>query len=164
MISSRRRYNWKAAIAAGIIAGAVFIILEMVLVPVAGLGTPWEPIRMIAAIVLGPDVLPPPDTFSLPIFMVAMLLHFSLSIFYATIYAAIWHGFLRLGARLPTTLPTGLFGLVIYLINFYGFTALFPWFAQARNWISILTHVTWGFILPVAYEACNSRARSDPRG
>lgn len=163
MTSSRRRFSWRAAIAAGIIAGVIFIVLEMVLVPVAGLGTPWVPIRMIAAIVLGPDVLPPPDTFSLPIFVVAMLVHFSLSILYANIYAVIWRGFLRFSVRLPTALPQGLFGLVIYLINFYGFTALFPWFAGARNWISILTHITWGLILPIAYEACDPRARSDPR-
>lgn len=160
MTTTWRRYSWRAAIGSGTIAGAIFIILEMVLFPVAGLGSPWAPIRMIAAIVLGPGVLPPPDTFSLAIFLVAMVVHFSLSILYATIYAVIWRGFLRLDLPWPTALPQGLFGLVIYLINFYGFAALFPWFAGERNWVSIVTHITWGLILPVAYETCDPDTRS----
>ena len=38
------------------------------------------------------------------------------------------------------------FGLAPYLINFYGMTALFPWFANARNWVSIFAHVMFGLI------------------
>jgi hypothetical protein len=62
----------------GIIAGAVFLVLELVLWPVAGLGRPGEPVRMIAAIVLGPDVLPPPAGLQPGILLAAMLVHLSL--------------------------------------------------------------------------------------
>lgn len=36
-----RAIDWKAAIIAGIIAGAIFMILEMILVPLVGGGSPW---------------------------------------------------------------------------------------------------------------------------
>ena len=39
--------SWKAAIWAGIIAGAVFMMLEMVLVGTVGGQSPWGPPRMI---------------------------------------------------------------------------------------------------------------------
>ena len=53
-----------------------------------------------------------------------------------------------------------LFGLVIYAVNFYGFTAVFPWFAEARNWITILAHTIFGLTLGVVYEPL---ARKDSR-
>jgi uncharacterized membrane protein YagU involved in acid resistance len=69
----------KAGALAGLIAGAVFMMMEMGLVAMAG-DSPWGPPRMIAAIVMGEGVLPPPATFDLMILMAAMAVHFMLSI------------------------------------------------------------------------------------
>ncbi len=69
----------KAAILAGLIAGVVFMMLEMILVPVFMNGSPWAPPRMIAAIILGKDVLPMPGQpviFDFGVLMVAVMLHF----------------------------------------------------------------------------------------
>ncbi|MEW5850774.1 MAG: hypothetical protein AB2A00_18445 [Myxococcota bacterium] len=137
-----------AALVAGIVAGVVFIVLDVTLVPLLGLGSPWEPVRMIAAIALGPSVLPPPATFDLRIFLVAMMVHFSLSSIYSVVRVVVVEGW----AQSLTPLSRGLYGLVIYLVNFYGFTRFFPWFAEARGWVSILVHVAWGMVLPIAYE------------
>jgi hypothetical protein len=41
---------------------------------------------------------------------------------------------------------------VIYAVNFYGFTVLFSWFAEARNWITILAHAIFGLTLGLVYE------------
>lgn len=156
------RFQWRAAVWSGIIAGAVFIGLELVLWPIAGLGGPGEPVRMIAAIVLGPAVLPPPASLQLGILLAAMWVHFSLSVLYATAYAAfrVW----ALGRRMLWLRPYahGLFGLAIYLINFYGFTALFPWFVEARHATSIVVHIAWGMILPAAYDAKADRQTGGP--
>ena len=57
--------HWKAALWAGLMAGAVFVILEMLLVGTVGGDSPWAPPRMIAAIAMGPGVLPPPATFDM---------------------------------------------------------------------------------------------------
>ena len=42
------------------------------------------------------------------------------------------------------------FGLIVYLVNFYGMSSFFPWFAMARNWISIAAHVIFGIVLAYA--------------
>lgn len=146
-MTSRFKLDWKAAILAGIVAGSVFLMLEMIMVPLFMGQSPWGPPRMMAAIVLGEGVLPPPATFAPGIVLVAMLLHFVLSIVYALIFAAVIH---RLG--LASALALGACGgLVLYLVNFYGFTALFPWFAMARNWISIFAHIVFGLAVAAVY-------------
>ena len=33
------------------------------------------------------------------------------------------------------------YGLALYYINFYGFSAAFPWFADARGGVSAFTHI-----------------------
>jgi hypothetical protein len=43
--------------------------------------------------------------------------------------------------------------VLLYVVNFYGFTALFPWFAMARNWVSIVAHAVFGFAAAWVYEA-----------
>ena len=50
------------------------------------------------------------------------------------------------------------FGLLIYLVNIYPVAAiLFPWFAMARNWITISSHIVFGAVLAWAYLALARR-------
>ena len=147
--------NWNAAIKAGIIAGLVFLILELVLVSTIGGESPWAPVRMIGAIALGQDVLPPPATFDLTAFIAAAIVHFALAIIYGTIFALVAD---RAGWGLGATTIAGLvFGLLLYAINFYGFTAMFPWFAMARNEISIFAHAVFGLVLGYSYRKLTPR-------
>ena len=156
--------DWKAAVWAGIIAGLAFMVLEMFLVQLVGEGNMWGPPRMIGAIVMGREVLPPPATFDAAVFIVALIVHFVLSLIYAFIFA--W-----IRGQWQMTMPMAaigglLFGLVIYAVNFYGFTAVFPWFAEARNWITILAHAIFGLTLGVVYEplARKGSSRTVPAG
>lgn len=143
------KLDMKAAIWAGIIAGVVFMMLEMVLVATVGGGSPWGPPRMIAAIGMGKDVLPPPATFDLGVMMVAMAIHFVLAILLGIILGLIISRW-KLG--LMASIGVGaVFGLVVYLVNFYGSTALFPWFAMARTPITLMTHVIFGAVLGWSY-------------
>src|ERR671919_321634 len=116
--------DWSAAIWAGIIAGAVFMVVEMLLVQMALGMSMWGPPRMIAAIVMGKGVLPPPETFDATIVMVAMVVHFVLSVVFVIPLALVLHRM----ASAPALLVGGVYGLVLYLVNFYLFTAVFPWF------------------------------------
>lgn len=145
------RLDLKAAIWAAIVAGFVFMILEMLLVATVGGGSPWGPPRMIGAIALGRDVLPPPPTFDLGVFVVAMLVHFALSIVLGIILGWIISRW-RLG--LMASIGVGaVFGLAVYFVHFYGFTAIFPWFAMARTWITIFAHIVFGAVLGWTYHA-----------
>jgi hypothetical protein len=133
----------KAAVA-GLLAGLIFVAMEMVLVATVG-GSPWGPPRMMGAIVLGPHVLPPPATFDAGIFAVGMLVHFALSAVLGVIFA---FAVGRLSLSTVALVGLGaLFGLAVYLVNFYGFTAVFPWFEMARNWITIVSHLVFGAVL-----------------
>ena len=145
------RINFAAAAKAGIIAAIVFMMLEMVLAATIGGGSPWAPPRMIAAIALGTGVLPPPASFDVTILLVAMVIHLVLSIVLAIVFALIADA-----ARwsLMTCAIAGLvFGIVLYLTNFYGMSAVFPWFAMARGMIAIFAHAMFGLVLGYAYRA-----------
>jgi hypothetical protein len=116
-IRSRFEFNWKSALLAAMMAGAVFMIMEMMLVAVAGGDSPWAPPRMIAAMVIGEEVLPPPATFDFGVMMTALVVHFALSVVYGLIFA--WIASLLPMNRGIAILAGAAFGLALYLINFY---------------------------------------------
>ena len=141
-----RGADLKAGALAGVVAGAAFMMMEMGLVAMAG-QSPWGPPRMIAAIVMGQGVLPPPATFDLMILMAAMAVHFMLSIAIGVVFA-------RLVPRpglLMALMAGAAVGLGLYVVNFYGLTVIFPWFAMARNAISIVSHLAFGMVLGLSY-------------
>ncbi|MDQ6831079.1 MAG: hypothetical protein M3081_19630 [Gemmatimonadota bacterium] len=150
-IESKARVDWSAAAWAGIIAGLVFMALEMMMVAAFLGNSPWGPPRMIAAIVMGKGVLPmpggSPPTFDAGVLAAAMMVHFVLSIIFAMILAFAIAG-RTYGAALAIGAVTG---LLLYLVNFYLFTGIFPWFAMARNWVTIFSHVAFGLVAAMVY-------------
>ncbi len=54
----RQVVDWRAAVWAGVISGVVFLLISMLLASVY-IGSPWVITRLIASIIMGPDVLPP---------------------------------------------------------------------------------------------------------
>lgn len=127
----------------------MFLVLELLLVSTVGGDSMWAPVRMIGAIALGEAVLPPPATFDLGVLLAALAVHFVLAIVYGIIFAALV-SMLKLGDT--ATIIAGLvFGLALYAVNFYVFTAQFPWFEMARNWMSIVAHAAFGLVLGWAY-------------
>ena len=140
------RYDWRAGLLAGIIAGLVFLVVEMALAPAVGANV-FTPVRMIGAIALGPDVLPPPATFDLGVLIAAMVVHFVL----AAAYAALLGLFVRRQRPFVAALVGAGFGLILYLVNFFIFTGIFPWFALARNWVTVLAHLSFGIAAGLSY-------------
>lgn len=143
------------AIAAAIIAGVVFAMMEMILVAVV-MGKPWYgPLHMIAAIGMGPAVLPPPPAFDIGVALVAISIHMLVSIVYAFILAMI-----LLALRTSHAWWVGLvFGIALYYINFYAFTGMFPWFAEARGWIGFVSHAVYGVVLALVYRGMDKREK-----
>lgn len=149
------KIDWKAAIWAGVIAGVVFMMLEMALIMMLQGGSPWDPPRMMAAMVMGNDVLPPPATFDAMIMMVAMIIHMMISVMFGIVLGLIIS---RLTLHtLAATVAGAVFGVIIYYVNFYGFTAIFPWFAMARGGISLFSHLMFGAVLGGVYSAIARR-------
>ncbi|HJW27526.1 MAG TPA: sodium:proline symporter [Rhodocyclaceae bacterium] len=139
---SARRFLAAAAVG-GIVAGIVSTLVQLILWLLFTDALPdilWRDARLTAAVVLGPGVLPPPATFDWLAMAVASFVHFGLSLAYGIAFCAVAR---RLRWRRPAV--TGaLLGLVLYAVNLYGFTWLFPWFAAARDWITLAAHAAFG--------------------
>jgi hypothetical protein len=118
--------------------------------------------RLTAAMVLGGSALPPPATFNVGVMLMATLIHFTISIAYAAVLALLA---VRL-ATIPALLAGVGFGIALYVINIYGFTAIFPWFAQTRGWITLIVHGVFGVTAISVYrwlEISNARSQLDGR-
>lgn len=147
--------NWTAAAQAGLIGGVAYLVLELILVPLFVGGTVWNVLRMISAIILGRDALPPPDTFDLPIMLTAVALHLALSTAYGLVLSAAIN---RSGPGVAV-LVGAMFGLLLYIVNFYMFTEVFPWFANARTWVTVFNHLVFGFAVAWSYKTVSVTPR-----
>jgi uncharacterized membrane protein YagU involved in acid resistance len=143
--------DWSAAVVAGLVGGIVFLMMEMVLMPLFGFApSMWAPPRMIGAIGLGQEALPPPATFDLTIVMVAMVIHVMTSILFAVVVAFIIRD-MTMGPAIGMGIVAA---LLLYGFVFYVMTAgPWPWFENGRNWVSILAHIVFGAIVAWWYKA-----------
>ena len=148
--------KWRAAIWSGIVAGVVSTLAQM---PLWALFTDTFPsslfrdARLTAAILMGRDVLPPPATFNLSIMLVAACIHFTLSIVYGVMVAIMTS---RTGTGTAISIGAG-FGASLYVVNLYGFTAIFPWFAEVRDWITLAAHIVFGVTAAATYKVLERR-------
>lgn len=154
-------FDWRAAIWAGLIAGTLATLAQVALWLVFTDDFPTILLRdahLTAAMVLGNSSLSPLASFDVGVLLIATLIHFTLSILYAAVLIA-------LAARLdavPSLLAGISFGVALYVINLNGFTAIFPWFEQARGWITFIAHVMFGTIAIWVYrrlDVSNARSR-----
>ncbi len=146
--------DWSAAIWAGVISGVVFLALDLLKGPLLTGESPWAVPRSMAAVVLGTDVLPPPATFDLGIFIVATLVHFATSILFAIAMAFIIRD---MSTGVAIVVAAGL-GVLLYFLAFYVLTPILPWFAKGRGWLNLIIHIPFGLIAGWAYKALADRA------
>lgn len=144
--------EWRAAIWAGVAAGVASALAQIVLWSSFADMFPqalFRDARLAAAIVLGRDVLPPPATFDVFVMLVAACVHFALSIAYGVLVAALVS---RTGTAAAVCIGTG-FGAALYGVNLYGFTAIFPWFVEVRDWVTLAAHLVFGATAAWTYRA-----------
>jgi hypothetical protein len=146
----RRDTDWPAAAVAGFGAGAILMVLDLFWsLAVTGDG-PWAASRMIAAIVMGQQVLQS-SGFNLSAVTVALLAHYALGVAGGIVLVAV-SSRLRFNADLGRAALTGAaFGLVLYVINFYVLVRFFPWFVEIRGWTTLLINLVFGISAAVLY-------------
>lgn len=143
------RNKFLAVFWAGVCAGVVSTLAQLLLWWLAGqdaLLLLLRDARLTAALLLGNAVLPPPATFDINVMLAATAIHFTLSILYAAVLLP-W-GHVSLASSL--FIGTG-FGVALYFLNLYGFTAIFPWFAEARGGITLTVHAVFGMTIMLMY-------------
>jgi len=155
-----RAPDWPAAAVAGLGAGAVLMVLDIVWsLALTGAG-PWTSSRMIAALVLGPEMLQSTG-FDLTAVTVALLAHYAFGIAGGLVFAAV-SAPLRLDSTLALAVVTGAgFGLVLYVVNFYGMVNFFPWFGEVRGWTTLVINLIFGMSTAALY--WNLARRGDAR-
>lgn len=149
----RQAMDWKAAILAGLVAGIVFLIGLLIVFTAVNEGSPWSLFRLTAAIILGPDILPAPDTpdtFSLAAVVVGLAVHLALSIAYAILLAFIIH---RWGIVVGIV-GGALFGVGLYVVHYFTFIRLFDWgwFYSFNTWHYVVAHALFGAVAGGVYE------------
>ena len=154
--SVRFPVNFNAAVYAGIVAGIFATAVQIALWSVFADALPtmlFRDARFAAAIVLGRKVLPPPASFDWTVMLIATGVHFALSIAYGLALSVL----IRRLRTLPSIFAGAVFGLCLYGINMYGFTAVFPWFQTARDSITLATHAAFGVAAAGVYKMLSQR-------
>jgi len=145
--------QWSAALRAGLIAGTLYIGVEMFFTPVFLGESGLVPLQRIAAIVLGARALAPPENATVETFLTGIGVHLVLSLLFTSLIAAVVH---RSG---PTAgvMVGAMAGLVLYTVNYYAFAAVFPWFVSARTWVTVFAHLLFGFVGAWVYKTVQTR-------
>jgi hypothetical protein len=144
---ARRRVSVAAAIKAGLLAGAVTFLLLQFFGIVVYDESPWKLLRMIAAMVRGPAALEPDDEFDAGLVAIAAVLFMAIAVLYSLALAAIMAD----SPRSHSALLGVAFGVALYFVNYYGFTALFPWFASHRTIDTLIVHAFFGLLIARMY-------------
>jgi len=150
-----RMPDWRAAGWTGIAGGGLFLALELLLLPRTNGIPAGDFVNMVAAIVLGPSALSEPAGGPFYNGVMAMAIHFSISLVYLHLLSIICYR-----RSLSSSCAIGLgFGIALYLLNFHVFTALFPWFVEARGASSLAANAAFGLFSAWLYK---NLERSEP--
>jgi uncharacterized membrane protein YagU involved in acid resistance len=142
--------DWRAAIASGLVAGAALMVLELFWSMTSLGSSPWAVSHKIAAISMGSGVLQSSE-FDAGIVTVALITHYILGVVFAIIMAALIESFGWDTSPGTVLFAGGVFGLVLYLFNFFVMVGVFPWFAEMRGWAAVMGHLLFGMIASGMY-------------
>jgi len=141
--------DWSAAVWAGLAGGAIFLLMNLFVTPAIVGGNAWVQVRLLASIVMGPQVLAPPATFDAGALFAALVTNFALAILFALFVAWVLH---RWGL-IVGIVGGALLGLALYLIVFYSLTRFFPQFFAMNGRGYLLSHMVFGAVVGGVYEA-----------
>lgn len=149
IIEASPRVDAMAMIWASVIAGLASLAIEMILVAATYGVRFWAPLRVIASVILGPNVLSPTGAFTIPIAFVGIVVQLVASIIYGFIGIEV----LRPRHWLTAVFGTGVWGFLTYIINFFLWPLLVPWLVMFRDWTWIASSIAFGVILGLLYLA-----------
>jgi len=115
--------------------------------------SPWKLPRMLAAMARGPSVLQPEDEFDAALIALGATLFLAIALLYSLALACVLSEAPR---RWAPALGIA-FGVALYVANFHGFTAIFPWFVPYRTLDTVLVHAIFGFAAARGYSLFRRR-------
>jgi hypothetical protein len=139
----RRLPDWLAACVSGFVAGAILMVLELLWTTLVTGDGPWGTTHAIAALMLGPQTVQTTG-FSIDVVAAALVTHYLLGIAFGVILAGIiapYHFDSSIGMAM---LIGATYGLALYFLNFYGMARIYTWFADMRDWSTLVAHLIFG--------------------
>ncbi|MBB3222516.1 hypothetical protein [Pseudoduganella umbonata] len=150
-----REPDWAIGALAGFGAGGIVMLMELAFA--AAIGTdPWRVPRLVAALALGSPVLQV-GGYSLEVLVAALAVHYLLGTFFGLVLAALMAPFHLDSSVVMAVVAGAVFGLLLYLFNFYVITSVLPWFAEMRGWVTVLGHVEFGVMAGLIYRMLERR-------
>jgi len=147
------------AIAAGLVAGIAFLATLSVLGAIVEGDATWMPFHQIAAMLLGPSAMEDPGAFDATVVFASLAVHAGLSMIYGLMMAFLIVEFS------PDSAPWvgAVCGALLYLVNLYGFTGLYPWMAEWRGGVTLFAHVVFGTLLSMCYWSLHETEGAEQR-
>ncbi|MCC6802384.1 MAG: hypothetical protein IT319_05840, partial [Anaerolineae bacterium] len=136
---------WRALPVAALIAGSLFLLVNILLMPSALEIDPLLLLRYQASLVMGSGVLLSSDA---SVIVVGIIVHYVLALVFTLIITIVIH---RWGLVVGI-IGGAILGLAIYGINLYTMTLFFPWFFAINNNILLASHVVFGAAAGGIYE------------
>lgn len=141
----QRNVAWRAIPFAGLIAGTVFLLINLILSPLLLQIDPTIILRYFASLVMGPSALVSDNASFL---LVGILTHYALSILFTFVISIVIHKW-GLGVGI---VGGAILGLSIYGINLYTGTLIFEWFYAIDSPLLIVSHIIFGAVAGGVYE------------
>ncbi|HTQ47459.1 MAG TPA: hypothetical protein VMI75_32105 [Polyangiaceae bacterium] len=147
-----RRSHPLSFVGAGLAGGAVFLVVELLLLPpTKHVRFDWI-LRLLAAFLAGPVTLTSPRSADAALIVPAVGIHAAFSLAFGWVFC-----------RMEDTLPFWraiLFSLALafglYMFNFHVMTYVFPWWATVRGGVTILAHLLFGVTTVLAHKGLGS--------
>lgn len=159
-----REPDWAAAAVAGFAAGAILMVLELAWAAVTGTNGPWRIAQLVAALTLGTGTLQgSPFTFDVGIVGMALATHYVVGVAFGMVLGYVLAGFHYDTSVAAMLLIGAAFGVLLYLIIFYGLTQVFHWFTELRGWGTLAAHLVFGTSAAVLYWKLARRRVEAPR-
>jgi hypothetical protein len=143
----RQIVDWRAALIAGLVAGAVFFA-QLLWIAETTAGSYWLALRLLASALLGTDALTPASGDGARVVMAALAAHIPLSLGFACLIAFVLH---RWGMIVGIA-GGALFGLALYGVNFFALAPLAPQFALMKGSSLAFAHLIFGAFAGGVYE------------
>ena len=145
MNSIHRHVTWHAVLISALVAGTLFLLVDLLLAPSVLQVNATLMLRYFASLVMGSSVLTGTGT---EILVVGVLVHYLLSFLFALVIAIVVH---RWGL-LVGIIGGAVLGLAFYAINLYTLTLFFQWFFAINSTVIIVSHVVFGAVAGGVYE------------
>lgn len=147
-----RATDWIAAAVAGLAAGALLMVLDLIWSAFLNPHGPWRTSHMIAPIFVGVDNLKLTGyAFSMGVVAVSLAVHYAVGVLFGLVLGALLAQFRLDESPVLAVLAGGIMGCALYLLNFDLLTGVLPWLVELRGGDTLAAHIVFGSVAGLLY-------------